>query len=417
MTVDLKKWQCKVFVLCWAAYASAYLCRTNLSIALPKMLEDFSWNKASAGLIGSAFFWAYAIGQLVNGYMGDRIQTRRFIFLGLGMSSIVNISIGFSQSFLTVLLLWMVNGFLLSMLWGPIVKCISVWFSRSQRNRVAMGMSMSMIGGYLLSWGVVGAIVSVTSWSWAFWIPGIVTIGYSVIWVVNMKNHPREVGLEVQDSAEAGDAVPAAAERGSVSLFHIIRESKLYLVAIACVAQGVIKDGITLWTPSFLQDVFHLSQEKTAFFSVIVPLVSILGIVIAGWLNKTFKEKEKVPVMLLLACTAVFCIIMFYFSGVHLYLDILLLSLSSSLMYGANTLLLTIVPLNFSRFNKVSGIAGFLDFCSYMGAALSGFLTGFIVDSAGWKYMMVMWAALAFLGIISILASYLKKKKIMHNIM
>ncbi len=410
MKAGIKNWQFRVFILCWAAYASAYLCRTNLSIALPRMLDEFNWNKTSAGLIGSAFFWAYAIGQLVNGYIGDKIQTRKFIFFGLSMAAIANIGVGFSRNLLTVIILWTLNGFLLSTLWGPIVKSISVWFSHTQRNRVAMGMSMSMVGGYLLSWGLVGAIVAFTSWSWAFWIPGIITLSFSLIWVVKMKNHPQEVGLESPAAAEVKITGHAAGKGGSFSLLQIIRESRLYLIAIACVAQGVIKDGITLWTPSFLQDVFHLNQGKTAVFSVIIPLVSILGILVAGWLHKVFKEKEKVPIMLLLAVTAVFCILMYNFSGIYLYADILLLSLSSALMYGANTLLLTIIPLNFSHYNKVSGIAGFLDFCSYMGAALSGFLTGFIVDHLGWKYMMALWAVLAVFGIGSILMMYMRKR-------
>ncbi|MHB8063368.1 MAG: MFS transporter, partial [Ruminiclostridium sp.] len=169
----MKKWQFKVFALCWAAYASAYLCRTNLSIALPDMMESFRWSKTSVGLIGSAFFWAYAIGQLINGYIGDKVQTRKFIFFGLGTASLINIVVGFSSNLWLVIILWAANGFLLSTLWGPIVKTISVWFSSSQRNKVAIGMSMSMIGGYLLSWGLVGIIVAFTSWSWAFWIPGI----------------------------------------------------------------------------------------------------------------------------------------------------------------------------------------------------------------------------------------------------
>lgn len=73
----------------------------------------------------------------------------------------------------------------------------------------------------------------------------------------------------------------------------------------------------------------------------------------------------------------------------------ILLGVLAALMYGANTLLLTIVPLNFTRYNKVSGIAGFLDFSSYIGSALAGILTGYISDTFGWKTMLLAWATLA----------------------
>ncbi|MHB8063318.1 MAG: MFS transporter, partial [Ruminiclostridium sp.] len=227
----------------------------------------------------------------------------------------------------------------------------------------------------------------------------IITLSFSILWVLKMRNHPSEVGLEAPNPVNVNSKEKAAENTEAPSLVKIIVESQLYLVAIACIAQGVIKDGITLWTPSFLQDSFQLGQQSVAVFSLIVPLVSILGIVLAGWLNKLFKENEKVPIMFLLFFTSLFCILLFYFSGKNMYIDILLLSLSSALMYGANTLLLTIIPLKFFGYNKVSGIAGFLDFCSYLGAGFSGFLTGSIVDGAGWKYMMLLWAILAILGI------------------
>jgi sugar phosphate permease len=70
------RWQRRIFVTSWITYASFYLGRVNLAVALPALQDQFGWAKAQAGLIDSAFFWAYAVGQLVNGAFGDRVNVR-----------------------------------------------------------------------------------------------------------------------------------------------------------------------------------------------------------------------------------------------------------------------------------------------------------------------------------------------------
>ena len=78
----LSAWQNRILWLCWIAYALSYLCRTNLSIALPTMTAQFEWSTSAAGMIGSAFTLdRVLIGHLVNGFMGDRIRSNAFCFL------------------------------------------------------------------------------------------------------------------------------------------------------------------------------------------------------------------------------------------------------------------------------------------------------------------------------------------------
>ena len=127
---DIKHEGRKVFILCWLAYACAYLCRVNMSIAIPSISQSLGYSKTSLGLVGSSFFWAYGIGQLINGYIGDRISGRIFIFFGLLVSALINIFFGLAPTLVVMVILWMFNGYFQSMLWGPIVRILSRWFHR-----------------------------------------------------------------------------------------------------------------------------------------------------------------------------------------------------------------------------------------------------------------------------------------------
>jgi len=60
-----------------------YLGRLNYSIAKNSIESEFPVVNAEVlGAIGSAFFFMYAIGQFVNGAIGDKIGARRLVAIG-----------------------------------------------------------------------------------------------------------------------------------------------------------------------------------------------------------------------------------------------------------------------------------------------------------------------------------------------
>ncbi len=403
-------------MLCWFAYVSAYLCRTNLSIVLPSIKDTFEWNNALVGLIGTAFFWCYAVGQLINGTIGDKVNPRYFIPIGLIGASIINFLIGIFPNLYFIIIVWSINGFLLSTIWGPIIRITAAWFPTKERTKVAVGLNLSMMGGYILSWGLVGVIINYTSWRWGFFLPACFTSSYAIIFLVFMRAKPKEVGCEDYSKSVAKKDNKDSSlnlevnQANHFSLFQLIIKERLWLIAIACVAQGVIKEGIALWTPTFLKDNYDVTQTQISLISTLVPLVGIVGIFLAGWLNTRYKERERKPLIILLIMAIISCFTLYCVIGNNIYLDVILLSLSSAIMYGVNMLLLTMVPLGYARYNKASSVTGFLDFCSYLGAGLSGVLTGFIVDLLGWSIIMILWVVLALIGIVAVSRAFSKKR-------
>jgi sugar phosphate permease len=66
--------------------AGYYLGRVNLAAALPDIEADLSLAKSQVGVFVTGFFWAYALGQLLYGQLGDRLSPRRFVFVGMLVS-------------------------------------------------------------------------------------------------------------------------------------------------------------------------------------------------------------------------------------------------------------------------------------------------------------------------------------------
>lgn len=366
-------------------------------MALPAIGVQYGWSKAALGAIGSSFFWTYALGQLINGYLGDRVSSRWFIGLGLSVSAILNLCFGFAKTLPLMMLLWGLNGFFQSMLWGPIMKTLAHWLPERPITQTAIRISTSTIGGYFLAWGLSGYLVSRLSWSWAFWLPSVVVFIFAMFWLLMARDSPESVGL-----GELGEMSQSTTANGTMAPIRPFRQvaaqTGLWVIALACMAQGVIKDGISLWGPTMLLDIPGRMFSSAIALSLMIPTMNFAGILLSGWITKFFGGQHRPAISSMLALSA-FAALGLSLTHSSLLGSALLLAGASCFVYGANTLLLTAIPLNYRHYGLTSAVAGFLDGSAYIGAALSGMLNGWLADNGGWGQVALIW------GVVGLAAS------------
>src|SRR2546428_11548480 len=75
------------YVVVWAllilAWAANFVIRIGFSALLPSIIDELQLSYTRAGLLASAFFYAYVIMQIPSGLLGDRWGRRRILVLGL----------------------------------------------------------------------------------------------------------------------------------------------------------------------------------------------------------------------------------------------------------------------------------------------------------------------------------------------
>ena len=167
----LRPEQRRLVALAWVVYAAYYLGRVNISTALPAMQSALGLTAAQVGLFGTLFFWVYAVGQLVNGRLGDLVSPRRFVLFGLLGSAAVNLLFGLSSQWWLLLLLWALNGWLQAVGWGPTLRLLSNWLTPGQRARIATGFGTSFVAGNAITWLLTGWLVGWFGWRAGFVIP------------------------------------------------------------------------------------------------------------------------------------------------------------------------------------------------------------------------------------------------------
>lgn len=370
-----------VFAACWITYVVAYLCRVNFSSAMLKLSQEMQVNSAQLGAVGSAFFVVYALGQLVNGYIGDKISPYKFVTIAICGTGLLNLAVSLVDSYLPLLALWTLNGYFQSMLWGPLMRILSQRFDAADTVRVSAGMSMSMVVGYITSWAVFGRSFLYRPWQVYFFVPSLLALGAGVMWLVSLRR------------GSAGP--PAGAKtRGAPPgrLLGIVRGQRLWLVALVCLCMGLIKESLSLWAPLLLTEMLGIGTEDSLLLVVVIPVANLLGILLAGKLMQCQNDVKRTLFSLFLA--AFFCSAsLFFLYRVSPLASVLAIAAVSGLMYGCNSLLLSYLPISFGGANIVSTLVGMFDFSSYMGAAMSSVLLGFALESKNYPAVFGAWAA------------------------
>lgn len=117
----------KTFWGATAAYSLFYLCRLSMGVVKKPIIDEGLFSASELGIIASAFYFVYAIGKFLNGFMADYCNVRRYMATGLVISSVINLAMGLIGLghgymdfppylvYLIFALLWGVNGWVLSM--------------------------------------------------------------------------------------------------------------------------------------------------------------------------------------------------------------------------------------------------------------------------------------------------------------
>ena len=337
--------------------------------------------------IRDSFFWVYAVGQLVNGRLGDRFSPRRFVLIGLLGSAAVNLLFGFSSQWWVLLLLWAVNGWLQAVGWGPTLRLLANWLTPGQRARIATPFGTSFVAGNALTWLLTGWLVGWFGWRAGFVIPaalmGVVGL---LFWLLASDGPPVAAGrVAALAASRESPFAPAAVRRAGPAL-------------LAALATGFCYAALLLWTPTYFVEVAGLTIGRASTLAAIMPVVGIGGTLLAGWVNIRLGRGREgmLTAVVLLLCAGLF--VSAAAAGEQLALAAISLILASGAANAATSLVLSAWPLVLGSSRTTSSLAGLLGFAFNIGGGFSGSATGILLDHQGWTAVFGVLALTALAG-------------------
>lgn len=394
---QIRAWQKKMFWLMWTTYASFYLLRVNISVAVPDIIEEYRMSKVDIGMVLSAQFVLYAIGQFLNGQFGDKLNSRRIITLGLLLSACMNILFGFTGGLLTLMtVVWGMNGFFQSMGWGPTVKAMANWFPSGMRSRISGRLSTSYIIGGVLSWFLAGTIIRYLGWHYTFWIPALICVFIALNWFYRTVNAPEECGLPCVEDMEKGIYTGDIREDHHIGFRKTLRITLLnpyvWAAAFGLFGLNIVRYGFIDWIPTYMVEEEGAVPYMAAYQSVAFPVAGAFGALSAGWISEKYFSHRRSPVaFLMILILGIFCSLFPMLAGTRSALSSILLICIGFFTFGPHMLLVTALPADLGTRKATSSVTGFIDAIGYVGAAVTGIGTGYLIEQLGWDAAFYFW--------------------------
>jgi sugar phosphate permease len=378
------RYQWRIILLGWVTYAAFYLGRANLATALPALQIDLHWSPEQTSLLVGAGMWTYALGQLVNGWLGHHVNTRRLVAVGILGSALFNVLIGLSSSLPLMILLGMVNGFLQSMGWGPILRTLSDTLSSGQRRRIAGVFGASYVVGNAFTWMLTGLLLRNGQWRLTFLIPPLLMLIIGLAWYV--------LGTPAKISVQ--NSLPL--NRASVSQIF----GEFWHIVIAALVAGILFGGVLAYAPSYVAQTLPLDQA--ALTAIVLPLFGLIGTAwLGGWIVQRLHGNVLRALILLLLLTALS-------RGLALLLPmstlsaVVLLAAMGVTSYALTNVILTAIPLTVGAHLGTSMVAGTMDAVHSVGSAVGSTMVGLLLARGGWPLVFSVWLTLPLITVIVI---------------
>ncbi|MCH5172675.1 MAG: MFS transporter [Bacteroidales bacterium] len=450
-------WQWRTLIILMIGYALFYFVRKNFSIAMPALESELGLSKTQLGIFLTLNGVIYGVSRFINGMLADRFSRKRMMALGLLLSAVVNIAIGFipavngffsvldasgkaSIGFVYILgSLWLINGYLQGMGYPPCSSLMAHWIKPSElatkqsiwnaSHSIGAGLLALMIGGILGAFGNA-------AWQWCFWAPALLAVFGAALIFFGLKDTPASVGLpnpEDMDARKGGEQPAAAEDPELTKLAYKKFVSKMafgnpiiWIIAIADFFVYVIRFTILDWGSTILVQDKGLDITLAASIVGACEIVGgIVGMLFAGWVtDKFFKSKAQCTSAI---CTilAVVCLFLFWQVKDTPWLFISLLVLSAFFIYGPQALL-GIAASNQATKRAAATANGIVGIVCYLSPIVSGAIFGAIADNPelGWSGVYVASIIMGIIGAVLLAAlwnkpadGYAKAEKLMEEVM
>lgn len=375
-----------------AAYSLFYLCRLSMGVVKKPLIDDGLFSAAELGVVASAFYFVYAVGKFINGFIADYCNVRRYMTTGLVISSVINllmglIGLGHGYSgfppyavYIIFALLWGINGWVLSMGSPSGIVSLSRWFPQSRRGTFYSIFCSTPYIGEALSMVLTGSIVATFGWEYGFMasaLGGFAGVGIILSYV---SDTPQSKGLpSIQEIS--GEEIKAVDKMPTKEIQkYILRTPAIWIIAVSCAFINLTKYGIMEWGVLYLQGARNYSLETASWIIGFSAVFAIAGTVGAGWLSDTvFKGNRVKPALISgfisLVCLALFLLVDGGKGMMAAFVSVFSLAVGVLYCIVSGLMAIDIVP------RKATGAAlGIVGISSYMTIGVQNIVSGLLID-------------------------------------
>lgn len=176
---------------------------TPNNFSLSQYGPRFNWSAHDQSLVLGSYFWGYLLTSLPGGYLAERFGGRQVVGITMILSLITTAAVPLAAEWG---LSWVIVARILTgAAGGPVYPAlhnlISRWAPPDEKGKFVAAL-MGGTFGTVITWPLVGVLIENVGWSYAFYVPALITLIMTGVWYALVydtpQDHPR-ISAEERD--------------------------------------------------------------------------------------------------------------------------------------------------------------------------------------------------------------------------
>lgn len=373
----LKRVRLISFLTATLGYGIYYVCRLSMNVIRKPMVEDGLFTETEIGVIGSCLFFTYAIGKLCNGFIADRANVKKLMSTGLMISAIINLVLGFTNSFILFAILWGINGFFQSMGATSGVVSLTRWFDSSNRGTYYGFWSASHNLGEAITFISIAILATQFGWRYALIGAGLIGIAYFFVMQWGMKDTPQKYGYLLGQHGTAKEKTPDF----NKSQKAVLRNPAIWILALGSAFMYISRYAVNSWGVFYLETMKGYSTLDASFIISISSVCGIVGTIASGLISdKLFKGSRNIPALVFGLVNVVALCLFLLVPGVHFIIDVIAMVLFGLGIGVLICFLGGLMAVDLAPKNASGAALGVVGVASYIGAGVQDIMSGWLIE-------------------------------------
>ncbi len=386
-------------------YTIAFIDRTNISLALPRISRDLHLDPQQAGTVAGIFFWGYLALQIPGGHLAKYWSPKKFISVLLVAWASFAVGCGLARTYHELLALRLLLGVAESGVFPATLILLSHWFSRAERARANAFWLLCLPGAVILSSPFSGWVLDHWNWRVMLVAEGLLPFLWLAIWLICVQDHPGEASW--LPKSERSSLIETLRRESSelessvnVSYLRALLRPQVFLLAAVyfCFVSGQM--GLLFWLPSAMEKFRKLSGLSTGLLYTLPFIVGAASLLIVARHSDKMHERRRhaAGAMLFGGC----CILLAVATISHsLLVGFAFIALSGVGAYGPMGAFWAI-PTETLPASIVGSVMGFANAIGNLGAYFAPLIVGYLNKKTG-SFL----SGFTYLGAITLVAAAL----------
>ncbi len=387
-----------IIAVCSIVYFVSYFARKDFASVMVEMIGAGRIEETLGGLIGTGLFIAYGVGQLISGYLGDKIPPRLLLLIGLFVTGVCNFLMPVIKGGFLFVPVWALNGLAQAMLWPPIVRMLAENLDRERYVTANLIVTSSAHVSTIILYIYAPICFKYFSWKTVFFTASVLSLVAMAVFVLALI-------FLLPKEQKATQGTPTVEKCDDKDFLRVLYKGGIFWVFGAIITMGFLRDGIESWLPTLYAQAFGRPSGESTLLSAILPVFSIISIIVIKLLYKTklFSNETRGASVLFLISSAL-CVPLSIIVGIDnrvvQIIALLLSALVCACMHATNFLYISCLPGRFAGLGRSATASGFCNAFTYVGAGIASYGFAVISESFGWNVTVAVWIFVALFGAI-----------------